>query len=216
MSTTTLERPSPVASFDLDRDLDIEELDDGGAAGGRDGQVVRCCCVPRPEDARPRSAREVASGVDRCSPRQQPGRPHPPVRAGRGRHGLAAQLPATAGSSGDLAPRQRHDREPAGSRREARPGSAPAGAPSFTRILVHPETGVMNQSHEWQEDGRSRYHNLASLYAPDPRLKSQTNWTVSRLPTGVFAWTSPSGLGHRSDPAVPFEPLGVVADPSPS
>ena len=129
-----------------------------------------------------------------------------------------------------------------------------AGAPSFTRILVHPETGVMlsvgrnqyrvpkdlrrllsirdetcrfpgcnrpaaraemDHSHEWHEDGRTRYDNLASLCAPDHRLKTQTNWTVTQLPGGVLAWTAPSGLHYRSDPAVPFEPPGVVADPPP-
>ncbi|TFC59749.1 HNH endonuclease [Cryobacterium sp. TMT2-15-1] len=98
-----------------------------------------------------------------------------------------------------------------------------AGAPSFTRILVHPETGVMlsvgrhqyrvpkdlrrllvirdetcrfagcnrpaaraemDHSHEWREDGITRYDNLASLCAPDHRLKTQTNWTVTQSPGG--------------------------------
>ncbi|TFC81592.1 HNH endonuclease [Cryobacterium cheniae] len=129
-----------------------------------------------------------------------------------------------------------------------------AGAPSFTRILVHPETGVMlsvgrnqyrvpkdlrrllvirdetcrfagcnrpaaraemDHTHEWQADGITRYDNLASLCAPDHRLKTQTNWTATQLPGGVLAWTAPSGLHYRSDPSVPFEPPGIVADPPP-
>ncbi|HSP75466.1 MAG TPA: DUF222 domain-containing protein [Cryobacterium sp.] len=129
-----------------------------------------------------------------------------------------------------------------------------AGAPSFTRILVHPETGVMlsvgrnqvrvpkdlrrllvirdetcrfagcnrpaaraemDHTHEWNDDGITRYDNLASLCAPDHRLKTPTTWTVTQLPGGVLAWTAPSGLHYRSDPAVPFEPPGVVADPPP-
>ena len=129
-----------------------------------------------------------------------------------------------------------------------------AGAPSFTRILVHPETGVMlsvgrhqyrvpkdlrrllvirdetcrfagcnrpaaraemDHSHEWQEDGITRYDNLASLCAPDHRLKTQTNWTVTQSPGGELHWTAPSGLHYRSDPAIPFEPPGAVDDPPP-
>ena len=129
-----------------------------------------------------------------------------------------------------------------------------AGAPSFTRILVHPETGVMlsvgrnqyrvpkdlrrllvirdetcrfagcnrpaaraemDHTHEWQEDGITRYDNLANLCAPDHRLKTQTTWTATQLPGGVLAWTAPSGLHYQSDPAVPFEPPGVIDDPPP-
>ncbi|TFD32981.1 HNH endonuclease [Cryobacterium cryoconiti] len=129
-----------------------------------------------------------------------------------------------------------------------------AGAPSFTRILVHPETGVMlsvgrnqyrvpkdlrrllvirdetcrfagcnrpaaraemDHTHEWQADGITRYDNLASLCAPDHRLKAETNWAVTQSPGGELHWTAPSGLHYRSEPAIPFEPPGDVADPPP-
>ncbi|MBC7442805.1 MAG: DUF222 domain-containing protein [Ramlibacter sp.] len=129
-----------------------------------------------------------------------------------------------------------------------------AGAPSFTRILVHPETGVMlsvgrdqyrvptdlrrlieirdgtcrfpgctrpavraqvDHGHEWQQFGETRYDNLACLCAPDHRLKSQTQWTVSQQSGGVLDWTAPSGLHYRSDPAVPFEPLDTAPDADP-
>ncbi|TFD18968.1 HNH endonuclease signature motif containing protein [Cryobacterium sp. TMT2-23] len=129
-----------------------------------------------------------------------------------------------------------------------------AGAPSFTRILVHPETGVMlsvgrdqyrvpkdlrrlieirdgtcrfpgctrpavraqvDHGHEWQHTGETRYDNLACLCAPDHRLKTQTNWTVTQQAGGVLDWTAPSGLNYRSDPAVPFEPVEPAADVDP-
>ena len=75
-----------------------------------------------------------------------------------------------------------------------------AGAPSFTRILVHPEIGAVLSI------GRDRY--------TVPKELKRFLWRVLHLGDGLLQWTSPTGRTFVSEPATVIRSASTKPPPA--
>lgn len=91
-----------------------------------------------------------------------------------------------------------------------------ANAPSFIRVLTHPETGAVLSvgrdrypvPREGGAQGRTEFANLAHLCRKHHRLKHTTRWNVEQLAGGELTWTSPTGRRYRTRPGIDIAPAG--------
>jgi hypothetical protein len=62
----------------------------------------------------------------------------------------------------------------------------------------------LDHSEAWEDGGITAAWNLGCLCKGHHRLKHNTAWKVKQAPdgSGVYNWTSPLGLNHRTEPAI--------------
>ncbi|TYL53900.1 HNH endonuclease signature motif containing protein [Agromyces mariniharenae] len=65
----------------------------------------------------------------------------------------------------------------------------------------------IDHTRDWATGGDTRHDNLAHLCRKHHRLKHNTRWRMSQMPSGDVRWTSPAGHEHLTSPEQPFTRL---------
>lgn len=65
----------------------------------------------------------------------------------------------------------------------------------------------IDHSCDWARGGDTRHDNLAHLCRKHHRLKHNSGWRMSQLPSGDIRWTSPAGREYTTSPEQPFTRL---------
>ncbi|HEU0183560.1 MAG TPA: HNH endonuclease signature motif containing protein, partial [Agromyces mariniharenae] len=65
----------------------------------------------------------------------------------------------------------------------------------------------IDHTRDWATGGDTRHDNLAHLCRTHHRLKHNTRWRMSPMPSGDIRWTSPAGHEYMTSPEQPFTRL---------
>ncbi len=65
----------------------------------------------------------------------------------------------------------------------------------------------LDHTRDWATGGDTRHDNLAHLCRKHHRLKHNTRWRMTQLPSGDIRWTSPAGHEYLTSPEQPFTQL---------